>query len=133
MIEQTVQAVSPTPSTMLTLQYSFHEKLLFMLVCLKKIVNTTLTNQAPTLLNESLANNVREACALNNVIFDGNIFEKVEQLSKAMDHTAGIILVGDSFGGKSTILKVLAATLKLSTKVMWIVLTAVCVRYQTRT
>lgn len=68
-------------------------------------------------LDESLTTVIREACTMNNAIFDGNIYEKVEQLSNAMKLTAGIILVGDTFSGKSTILKILVSSLKLLSKV----------------
>ena len=65
-----------------------------------------------TALDDSLTNAVRNACKGENIVFDGNILDKVQQLLNAINHSTGVILVGDTFSGKSTILKIISTTLR---------------------
>ena len=80
----------------------------------KKILASTFKNVTTLPLDESLTNAVRHSCKCENIVFDGNVFDKVQQLLNAMNHFAGVILCGDTFGGKSTILKILSTTLRKS-------------------
>lgn len=68
-------------------------------------------------VNESLVNFIQKACALNNFIFDATIVDKIEQLLAKINHNIGVILVGDTLTGKSSMLKILASTITLLEKV----------------
>lgn len=61
----------------------------------------------------SLLGAVKDACAANNIDCTEYFLNKIQQLYQLLQMTAGVILIGDAYSGKTTLYRTLANALAL--------------------
>lgn len=66
------------------------------------------SSEVPVLAANGIVNLAEKVCKSNNIVFNPDMRQKIELFYTAMHYTSGLMLVGDEFTGKTTLLSVLS-------------------------